>query len=122
MRKLLIGTLMLALPLMASCTAQTTATANPGVGTIGGNVTVGSALNVTIQGFAFNPSTLNVIAGQTVTWTNNDSTPHTVSADDNSFTSPNLASGQSFSKSFAAGTIAYHCNFHPSMKATLTVR
>ena len=62
-------------------------------------------------------------AGTTVTWTNSDSTQHTVTADDGSFDSGVLAQGQTFSHTFdTAGTIAYHCTIHPNMQATVTVQ
>jgi len=37
--------------------------------------------SVNIQGFSFNPPTARVAPGGTVTWTNNDDTPHTVTSD-----------------------------------------
>lgn len=77
---------------------------------------------VTIANFAFGPATLEVAAGTTVTWTNSDTTAHTVTADDGSFDSKSIASGSTFSQAFAkAGTYTYHCAIHPSMKATITV-
>ena len=77
---------------------------------------------VTIKGFAFGPATLKVAAGTTVTWTNQDSTAHTVTGDKNEFDSGNLAPGKTFTHTFdKAGTFAYHCTIHPSMKATITV-
>jgi len=77
---------------------------------------------VTIKGFAFGPATLEVAAGTTVTWTNEDSTPHTVTGDKNEFDSGNLDPGKTFTHTFdKAGTFAYHCTIHPSMKATITV-
>jgi len=36
--------------------------------------------SVSIQGFAFNPATLTIKAGTTVTWTNEDSAPHTITS------------------------------------------
>ena len=77
---------------------------------------------VTIANFAFDPATLTVTIGTTVKWTNQDSAGHTVTADDNSWSSGNLNQGDSYSHTFTqAGTYAYHCGVHPSMKATLIV-
>jgi plastocyanin len=78
---------------------------------------------VTVQNFAFAPATLEVAVGTTVTWTNQDSTGHTVTADDGSFDSKTIASGQTFSQAFpTAGTFAYHCSIHSTMTATITVK
>jgi len=78
---------------------------------------------VTIASFKFEPATLTISVGTTVTWTNNDSASHTVTADDGSFKSGTLGKGGTFSQTFAtAGTFAYHCNFHSSMTATVTVQ
>ncbi len=78
---------------------------------------------VSIADFSFQPAALTVPVGTKVTWTNNDSTGHTVTADDGSFTSDRLGSGTTFSQTFAkAGTFAYHCSIHPGMKATVTVQ
>lgn len=78
---------------------------------------------VTISDFAFVPGTITVKTGTTVTWTNQDSASHTVVVD--SGTGPkssNIATGKTFSYTFAtAGTYAYHCSIHPSMKATVIV-
>jgi plastocyanin len=79
-------------------------------------------VDVTIAGFAFAPDKLTVKVGTTVKWTNNDSASHNVIADDNSWGSTTLETGDSFSFTFnTAGTYAYHCGFHSSMKATITV-
>lgn len=78
--------------------------------------------SVSIKDFAFSASTLTVSAGTTVMWTNNDSAPHTVTADDGSFDSGNIATGGTYSHKFtAAGTFAYHCTIHPGMKASIKV-
>jgi plastocyanin len=90
--------------------------ASPAGGGGGGNA-------VTIQNFAFGPATLEVPVGTTVTWTNQDSASHTVTADDGSFDSKSLATGATFTQTFStAGTFAYHCSIHTSMKATVTVK
>ncbi len=75
-----------------------------------------------IKGFAFDPNPIEIVAGQSVTWTNADGAGHTVTADDGSFDSGRLANGQTFSQVFATkGTFTYHCAIHSSMKATIVV-
>ena len=77
---------------------------------------------VTISGFAFGPAAVTVTAGSMITWTNQDSAAHTVTADDGSFDSSSLAQGATFSQTFStAGTVTYHCKIHPSMTGTITV-
>lgn len=81
-----------------------------------------TAGSVKIASFAFDPASLTVKVGATVTWTNSDSPSHTVTADDGSFGSGSIATGATFKQTFAkAGTYAYHCAIHPSMKATIVV-
>jgi plastocyanin len=82
-----------------------------------------TAQAVSIKNFAFDPPTLTVPVGTTVTWTNNDSTAHTATADDGSFQSGHIDPGQTFSFTFnTAGTFNYHCEIHPNMTASITVQ
>ena len=81
---------------------------------------------VVAKDIAYNPTTQTVKAGDTVTFSNKDSTTHTFSADDGSFDSGRVSPSAKFTfvvpASAAAGTtIAFHCNIHSSMKGTLTV-
>jgi plastocyanin len=86
-------------------------------------VVSGSEVKVDISGFAFNPGTITIKVGQTVTWTNNDSVSHNVKADDGSFSSSTLATGDSFSFTFnTAGTYTYKCGFHANMLGTVIVQ
>jgi len=74
-----------------------------------------------IAGFAF-ADTLRIRAGQTITWTNNDPVPHTVTSDDGQWDSGDIATGRSFSRRFEMpGTHAYHCGNHPAMQGTIVV-
>lgn len=84
---------------------------------------VRTTVHVTILNFAFGPQTITVAPGSTVVWTNKDSVNHTVTSDTGAWTaSGNLATGQSFSHTFAkAGTFPYHCAIHPSMTAKVIV-
>ncbi len=77
---------------------------------------------VTISGFAFGPATITVPVGTTVTWTHNDSPPHTVSSRDAVFDSGNLPPGATFSYTFEQnGTFEYYCKIHPYMTAKIIV-
>lgn len=77
---------------------------------------------MTVKDFAFNPADITAKVGQTITFANNDSAPHTAGLDDGSCTTPNIASGSSDGLMFtAAGTFPFHCNVHPKMKGTITV-
>jgi len=83
----------------------------------------GGATAVDIKNFAFAPASASVAAGGKVTWTNSDTTAHTVTFDDGSADSGNLAAGATFDHTFAtAGTFAYHCTIHSSMKGSVTVQ
>ena len=77
---------------------------------------------VTIQNFAFAPASLTVKAGATVTWTNQDSPSHSVKWDDGTASSAPLATGSTYTRTFAtAGTYAYVCGIHASMHGTIVV-
>jgi plastocyanin len=77
---------------------------------------------VTISGFSFSPKTLQVKAGTRVTWLNRNSSAHTITADDGSFSSGELEMNDSFSFTFdTAGTFNYHCDFHSGMQGSIEV-
>ena len=95
-----------------------TSTAAPTTSVAG---TPGSGTAVAIDNFAFSPATLNVKMGQQVTWTNKQDVEHTVTADGGTFDHP-MPPNATFSFTFPrAGTFAYHCRIHPSMKGTVVV-
>jgi plastocyanin len=61
--------------------------------------------------------------GGRVLWTNSDTAAHTATADDRSFDTQTIDKGKARMVTVtAAGTFAYHCDFHPFMKATVVVR
>ncbi len=87
------------------------------------SIASGAAANPNSSGFT--PSVITVVIGvnNTIQWTNNDSVPHTVTADDGSFSSGNLNPSDEFTWTFTtAGNYAYHCSYHPWMKATIIVK
>ena len=70
----------------------------------------------------FDPRVMQIIAGTTITWVNNDEIAHSVTADDESFDSWNIQPGASFSKVITqVGTLNYHCKYHPEMVGQLNV-
>lgn len=80
------------------------------------------AMAISIQNYAFQPATLSVPVGTTVTWTNNDMVAHTSTSDTRVWDSGTVAPGQSFSYTFSqAGTFPYHCMIHPFMRGTVVV-
>jgi plastocyanin len=97
-----------------TCTTTTTTSQGPPASA--------GAKSVDISGHMFMPSDLSVPTGTQVTWTNKDSDPHTVVADDGAFKSSTLNRGESYTYSFSSpGTFTYYCSVHPDMKAKVTV-
>ena len=83
------------------------------------------AAEVKIDNFSFGPSTLTVSVGTTVTWTNRDDIPHTVTSSDDprAFKSKVLDTDEKFSFTFTkAGTYPYFCSIHPKMTAKVIVQ
>jgi plastocyanin len=80
----------------------------------------GKIVDVTIQNFTFNPSSVEVSAGDTVRWTNKDTTEHTVSG--STFGSGPISPRQNYEFLFTKpGVYNYECSIHPSMKGSVTV-
>jgi plastocyanin len=79
---------------------------------------------VFIRQFTYVPAQIHVHAGERVAWVNceGDGTPHTSTADDASFDSGLLNPDEAYIRSFpSAGTVPYHCDLHPFMKAAVVV-
>jgi LPXTG-motif cell wall-anchored protein len=79
--------------------------------------------SVTIVDFEFQPGSVTIDQGDTVTWTNNGPTAHSATAPDGSFDTGIFPAGQSRSHTFnEAGTFSYICTPHPNMHGTIVVR
>jgi plastocyanin len=89
----------------------------------GGGGGGGGATEVSEEGIAFNPAEVTVGVGDTVTWTNNDSVAHDVTADSFSSGEPGgMDPGATFEHTFEeAGTFDYVCTVHPGMEGTVVV-
>jgi plastocyanin len=83
----------------------------------------GGGVAIKMQNIAFDPKAVTVKVGQKITWTNDDSTDHNVTANSGAdFKSDNFGKGGTFSFTpTKAGTIKYVCTIHPGMDATVTV-
>lgn len=80
------------------------------------------ANEVWIQGRAFNPATITVTAGTTITWTNKDGVNHTVTSTTALFDSGTIANNGTYSHTFnSTGTFTYTCTIHPDMAGTVIV-
>ncbi len=77
---------------------------------------------VMIKAMAFDPSSITIKAGQTVTWVNQDTITHTTTGDQGEWDSGSLAPGAIYQQTFAkAGQYAYHCSIHPFMVGQVVV-
>ena len=88
--------------------------------------TIGSAGNNrrNIKDFMFNPPTITVKSGETITWINRDEEPHTIVSVGKKFQkSSALDTDQQFTiTAGAAGTYEYFCSVHPKMTGTIVVQ
>lgn len=80
------------------------------------------AQKVEIVDFTYEPDPVTVAVGGKVTWLNQDSAPHTATAEDDSFDTGTLDEGKIGSATFKQpGSVAYICSIHPTMKGTVKV-
>ena len=96
------------------------------VGLPGDALAADAQVSVVEQGdsisWRYDPSSVTVSVGGTVTWTNNGSTPVTVTSPDGLFDSDSIGPGGSFSYTFdTPGTFRYFCVPYPHMKGVVTV-
>jgi plastocyanin len=83
-----------------------------------------AAHTVTIDATSFQPASLTIAVGDSVTWVNKDVIPHTAtSTKGQTFDSGTIASGKSWKQTFKSrGDVAYVCEFHPTMKGRLRIK
>ncbi|HWT90984.1 MAG TPA: cupredoxin family copper-binding protein [Solirubrobacterales bacterium] len=80
------------------------------------------AEKVEIAEFTYQTNPVVVQVGGKVTWQNEDTAPHTATADDKSFDTGTLDKGKIGSATFKeAGTFGYFCEIHPTMKGIVEV-
>jgi plastocyanin len=80
------------------------------------------AEKVKIVEFTYEPDPVVVQVGGKVIWQNEDTAPHTATADDGSFDTGTIEQGKIGSETFKeAGTYPYFCEIHPDMRGTVEV-
>jgi len=126
-------------PTAAETTLATPAATTPAVMTTAPTPQVTATIlnqtnvSVTIRNFAFSPRILTVSNGTTVTWTNQDPTPHQIINDPGGsgfnpglgqiFESGPLGTGESYSFTFTStGLFPYRCAIHPAMEGQIIVK
>ena len=114
----------------ATMTSAGNATNATTTGAGGGNATTSVSIvpgSSALTTNAFSPNPIQVSVGTTVTWTNNDAQPHTVTSGENAmpsglFNSPIMAPQAIFEHTFTeAGEFPYFCTLHPNMVGTVSV-
>jgi len=84
--------------------------------------TAAAGARISIANFAFAPPQITVVAGQEVTWANDDGAPHGLMYMDGAPGTDLLLPGKSFSRTFdKAGTYDYTCSVHPYMMGKVLV-
>ena len=82
-----------------------------------------SPATVDIDNVTFTPAALTVTAGTTVTWKNEDDSPHRIGDKNGTFKSAALDTDDSFSHTFVApGEYPYICTIHPYMVGKIIVK
>lgn len=105
--------LLVALAVAACSSGDSADTTQPGA--------TDDVINVTIDNFTFNESTVAASVGDVVRWTNDQSVTHTVTSGDELWDTT-LSSGDSFVFTFdEAGSFPYFCAIHPAMTGTIEV-
>jgi plastocyanin len=105
------------------CAAALVASATPGCAGTRSSAASPTLRAAKIEGFEFRPRELSVSLGDTIAWTNADIVAHSVTADDNTFDSPDVPARERFVwVASKTGTFTYHCEVHPTMTGKVVVK
>lgn len=120
MRLALAAALLLAIALAAPAAAQH-GDADPAARGEAG-ASAGDVHPATIGFDSVRPARLDILAGESVRWTNTSARTHTVTADDERFDSGRLSSSATYTQRFATpGEAPYHCRLHPLIRGVVGV-
>ena len=117
--RIIVGILAI-IVLISACAPAQQQTTDKTIGRIQGSEKI---VAVSIKGFKFVPAEVNIKAGETVVWTNEDSAPHTVESSDGTLKSDELSNGDTYTHTFTnPGRYDYNCGIHKSMHGSVTVQ
>lgn len=140
---LFMAVVLVAAPLLvAGCTSSSNPSPSPSTATVSATTTTATSnastsiatsspspsasaasQTVVIQGFSFQPASITIQTGASVTWQNDDPVSHQIVSNTNAFSSPVLNTGGGYTHVFdQAGTYPYHCGIHPYMTGLITVQ
>lgn len=110
-------------PIMAAGEAAARAAASTATAASNGTQQPESKGQITIDNFAFNPRSLTITRGNTVTWLNHDDVPHRIKSSDDRFRGSGvLDTRASYAATFSKpGEYPYFCSIHPTMTARIVV-
>jgi plastocyanin len=92
-------------------------------GMVAASPVTGPLLKSGMQALQYTGTSLEIAAGATIEWKNEDQLPHTVTANDGSFESGSIESGRVWRYTFTRpGTYAFHCTLHPFMQGMVVVK
>jgi plastocyanin len=81
-----------------------------------------AAPNITVRDFSYNPTPARAAIGAVVRWSNAGPSTHTATSNQGFFNTGRIVPGSSKTATMmSAGAFAYHCQIHPSMRATVSV-
>ncbi len=107
----------------ATSSSSTSASSRSQASGVQVSIPSGAGQNTNSSGFVPDSITLLTGANNTVTWTNNDSVPHTVTDVAGAFKSGNMNAGATFTYTFTqSGTYHIKCDYHPWMHMTVIVK
>lgn len=87
-----------------------------------GRIQPAATHEVAIADFGYAPIGLTVAIGDTVQWTNNGPSAHTITSDSALWDSGTISSSLTFTRTFTTfGTFPYHCAIHPEMVGSVAV-
>jgi plastocyanin len=118
-RLILMTSIMLAIGFLAN---PTTTITTPAFSQEGSSVFIAPGASNPNNDLSFDPPETSVSTGSTVSWTNEDSTEHTVTSDEGLFDAGPISPGDTFENTFdTSGEFGYHCEIHPFMTGVVIV-
>jgi plastocyanin len=93
-----------------------------GLAAVPASPSIAGGPTVSVADMRFTPAALKTSLGSTVTWSFPDAMAHTTTSNQGFWNSGSKSGGATYARTFgSAGSFAYHCSIHPTMKGTVQV-